>query len=102
MACKINWTPRAWRTYEANLKYLEEEWTEKEISRFAELTDRKIANLSQHPGLGTPRNKKYPHIRFTLVHKRVALIYLYKPRKKEIDLLVFWNTYRNPRKLKLR
>lgn len=60
MACKINWTNRAWLTYEANLRYLEEEWTEKEISHFVELADRKIFNLSHHPNLGSPRNKNIP------------------------------------------
>jgi hypothetical protein len=32
----------------------------------------------------------------------VALIYKYKPQKNEIDLLVFWNTYRNPGKLNVK
>ena len=102
MDCKINWTNRAWRTYQANIKYLEEEWTEKEISQFVLLTDKKIANLSKHPRIGSPRNKKYPNIRYTIVHKRVLLIYKHKPLKNEIDLLVFWNTWQNPRKLKVK
>ena len=70
MACKINWTPRAWRTYEANIKYLEEEWTEKEICSFILSVDKKIANLSKQPRIGSSRNKKNPNIRCTLVHKR--------------------------------
>jgi plasmid stabilization system protein ParE len=100
MDCKINWTGRAWQSFEANINYLEKAWTAKEISTFVLLTDKKIASLTKHPKIGTPRNKKYPNIRSTLVHKRILLVYLHKPLKNEIDLLVFWNTYQNPRKLK--
>ena len=96
MACKVNWTPKAWQTFKDNINYLEENWTDKEIIRFVSLVDEKINNLSIHPKIGSPRNTTYPNIRFTLVHKRVALIYRYKPRKNEIELLVFWNTYQNP------
>ena len=102
MGCKIKWTTRAWLTYKANIEYLQKEWTAKEISNFIEATDKKIAGLASHPATGKSRNKKYPNIHFTVIHKRVALIYQHKPLKNEIDLLVFWNTYRNPGKLKVK
>jgi hypothetical protein len=47
MACKINWPHRAWKTYEANIKYLQEACTEKEINNFVTLVDRKISNFIQ-------------------------------------------------------
>jgi plasmid stabilization system protein ParE len=75
MACKINWTPRAWLTYEANIKYLQQAWTEKEISNFVVLVDKKVANLSRNPRTGRPRNKKFPNIRCAVVHKRILLVY---------------------------
>jgi plasmid stabilization system protein ParE len=100
MAYKISWTPRAWKTFENNIRYLEVAWSDIEIKKFVTGVDKKLNNLSNHPGIGTARNKKYPNIKFTLVHKRVALIYKVKPVKKEIQLLVFWNTYQNPLKLK--
>jgi plasmid stabilization system protein ParE len=102
MACKINWTQRAWQTYEDNIKYLLSEWTEKEVSNSVILTDKKISNLSKHPLIGKPRNKQYHNIRCSVISKRVVLLYKYKPLKNEIDLLVFWNTYQNPRKLKIK
>lgn len=101
MDCKINWTNRAWRTYKANIDYLQEAWTTKEISNFVLLVDKRLANLSKHPRIGNPRNKKYPNIRCTLIHKRILLLYKLKPLKNEIDLLVFWNTYQNPQRLKV-
>ncbi len=93
---------RAWRTYEANIEYLIKAWTAKEISNFVMLVDKRLANLSKQPRIRNPRNKRYPNIRATLVHKRVLLIYKHKPLKNEIDLLVFCNTYQNPRKLKVK
>ena len=102
MACKINWTETAWRTYVANIEYLEQAWTAKEISNFVLLVDKKLSSLAKHPQIGNHRNKKSPNIRVTVVHKRILLVYKHKPLKNEIDLLVFWNTYQNPRKLKVK
>ncbi|MCY7291575.1 MAG: type II toxin-antitoxin system RelE/ParE family toxin [Ferruginibacter sp.] len=102
MDCKISWTNRAWLSYEANIEYLEQAWTIKEISNFVLLVDNKLALLSKNPKMGSQRHKSQPNIRCTLVHKRVLLIYQYKPAKNEIDLLVFWNTAQNPRKLKVK
>ncbi|HEX5154144.1 MAG TPA: type II toxin-antitoxin system RelE/ParE family toxin [Parafilimonas sp.] len=99
MAYKISWTPRAWKTFEANIHYLETAWSDIEIKKFVTAVDKKLINLSNHPRIGTARNNKYPNIRFTLIHKRVALIYRVKPIKEEVQLLVFWNTYQNPLKL---
>lgn len=101
MVCKIIWLPRAIQTYIDNIQYLQANWTEKEIERFKILVEKKIENISQHPKLGSARSKSTPHIRFTLIHKRVALIYNYKPSKNEIELMVFWNTAQNPKKSKL-
>lgn len=100
MACKISWTPRAWKTYEANLEYLVKEWSEKEVSRFVKLVDDKLSQLSAYPQIGASRNKKYPNIRYSVIHKRIALVYRHKPSKNEIDLLVFWNTWAHPRRLR--
>jgi hypothetical protein len=46
MAAKVNWTHRAWKTYEANIDWLQLHWTKKEIAAFVLLTDKKIALLS--------------------------------------------------------
>ena len=100
MAYKISWAPKAWETFEANTHYLETAWTDNEIKKFVSAVDKKLINLSHHPRIGTARNKKSPNIRFTLIHKRIALIYRVRPIKKEIQLLVSWNTYQNPLKLK--
>jgi plasmid stabilization system protein ParE len=102
MDCKINWTNRAWLSYSANIEYLQKIWTAKEVSNFIMLADKRIAGLMKYPKTGSSRNKSYPNIRCVVIHKRVLLIYKYKPHKNEIDLLVFWNTYQNARKLRVK
>ncbi len=74
----------------------------KRDKQFCILVDKRLINLSKHPGIGNARNKKYPNIRSTLIHKRILLVYKHKPSKNEIDLLVFWNTHQNPQKLKVK
>ena len=102
MVCEIIWLPRAIQTYISNIEYLQTNWTKKEVEHFKVLVEKKIENISNHPKLGSARGKSQPNIRFTLVHKRVALIYNYKPSHNIIELMVFWNTSQNPRKMKLR
>ena len=100
MDCKISWTKRAWATYQSNILYLQNAWTENEVSNFVIAVDKWISGLQKHPKSGTPRNIKTPDIRFSVVHKRIILVYKYKPQKNEIDLLVFWNTNQHPKKLR--
>ena len=100
MVYKIMWTGKALESYVNNMKYLEAAWTEKELKNFIALVEKKLKMLSRQPEIGTPRNKKQPHIRHTVLHKRISLIYRVKSQKKEIELLLFWNTYQHPSKLK--
>jgi plasmid stabilization system protein ParE len=92
MDFKIKWIKRAWLTFEANINYLQNRWTSKEMSTFVIEVDKRLKNLSKYPGIGNSRNKKQADIRSVTIHKRVVLIYRYKPKLKEIHLLVFWNT----------
>jgi plasmid stabilization system protein ParE len=102
MDCKVNWTDKAWDSYESNIKYLQTEWTEKEVSNFVVMVDRKVLQLAKHPQIGNAKNNKQPNIRCTVIHKRILLVYKHKPLKKEIDLLIFWNTAKHPKKLKVK
>ena len=102
MVCEIVWLPRAIQTYISNIEYLQANWTKKEVEHFKVLVEKKIENISHHPKLGSARSRSAPNIRFTLVHKRVALIYKHKPSYNIIELMVFWNTTQNPKKKRLK
>jgi len=98
MVQKIVWLPTAQFTYIETLKYLEEEFSEKEIEKFVDRILQKIMLLRSFPTIGNSCNK--PNIYKTVVHKKVLLFYQYKPVKNEILLLGFWNTMQDPGKLK--
>ena len=100
MVFKVVWTPKALESYVANMNYLQQAWTEKELQDFAALVEKKIMLLSRQPYIGTARSKSHPDVRHTVLHKRVSLIYRVRVQKKEIELLLFWNTYRHPSKLR--
>jgi plasmid stabilization system protein ParE len=102
MVYKIVWTVKALQTYVNNMLYLETAWTQKEVKAFALTVEKKLTTLAKQPGIGSPRNKKRQNIRHFVLHKRVSLIYRIGTVKKEIELLRFWNTYQNPRKLKVK
>ncbi|PZF71541.1 type II toxin-antitoxin system RelE/ParE family toxin [Taibaiella soli] len=102
MVYEIVWTGKAVESYAHNMQYLEENWTEKEMSGFAGAVEEKLFTLSKHPDIGKPRNKKHPNIRHIVLHKRITLIYRVKPKHKRIELLLFWNTYQFPAKLKIK
>lgn len=99
MVPEIIWSPLAVRTYGENIKYLEKEWTEKEVENFINATAKKLKLLKQLPGTGYSSNQNRS-LRKTLIGKRIILIYRYRPRKIVIELVRFFNTWQNPEKLK--
>jgi len=99
MVQKIIWSNLAIRTYISNISYLQQEWTQKEIDNFIKSTERKLELLKSQSNIGTLTNKRL-HIRKTLIVKRILLIYRYKPRKDEIELIQFFNTWQHPRQMK--
>ncbi len=99
MVQKIIWSTLAIQTYINNIKYLQKELTQKEIDKFTALTERKLNLLKIQPDIGVLTNKRL-YIRKTLKVKRILLIYRYRKRKGEIELLRFFNTWQHPKKMK--
>ncbi|GAA4752880.1 type II toxin-antitoxin system RelE/ParE family toxin [Flavisolibacter ginsenosidimutans] len=102
MVFEIKWTERSVISYGKNIEYLRTRWSEKVVEKFENGVKRRLQALESHPYLGRPRSQNSIHIRRTIINKRILLIYQVKPNKRRIDLLVFWNTYLNPKKLKLK
>lgn len=98
MVQKIIWSPLAVQTYVSNIEYLQKEWTQKEIDKFIAATERKLNLLKLQPNIGVITHKRND-VRKTLIVKRILLIYRYKKRKGEIELLRFFNTWQHPKKM---
>lgn len=101
MAFEITWTQKAIESYASNIKYLQEDWSEREVKSFLLLTKRKLDVLKKYPNIGIAQSEENQNIRCTVLHKRIKLIYRVNIFKMEIELLLFWNTWQNPGKLKI-
>lgn len=95
---EILWTPTARRTYFIVLEHLEEAWTEKEIQNFINEVDDLLEQIKQNPEMFEESRKKR-NVRKGFVTKHNTLYYRVKPRKKELQLLLFWDNRQNPGKL---
>lgn len=93
MAYKIKTTSVATKSFQQNINYLKENWTIKEVKHFIKKTDSIISLLKVSP----KTFQKWEHnssIRKVLVVKQVTLFYRIKETK--VDILLFWNNYKNP------
>ncbi len=95
MIQKIIWLPIAQTTFTDALAYLEENFGSTEMQKFEDRVSQKIELLRINPKLGRKSNKRFDAYR-TVIHKRIILFYQYKPTKKELRLLSFWNTRQDP------
>ncbi len=94
MALTIKWTKRARETFADIIEYLEENWTEREIKNFIAETNKVIGHITIMPLMFRRSSKKE-------VHEAVIVpqcILIYRIKKKEIQLLAFFDTKQNPKK----
>jgi hypothetical protein len=95
---KVSWTPTARKTYFKVLDYLQESWTKRELENFINKVGHVIIQIEENPAMfETSRKKK--NIRKGFVTQHNSLYYRIKPKKKEIELLLFWDNRRDPKKL---
>jgi plasmid stabilization system protein ParE len=99
MAYKVTWSPEAVETFDVIVDYLGRMFTQKEVAKFVGITNRRVLLLQQipHSFRTTARTSKR---RKTVLHKRAILFYKIRERKREVELLYFFNTRQNPRRIK--
>ena len=95
---KISWTPAARETYFNVLEYLEQAWTEKELHNFIIEVEKLLAQIAKNPEMFQASRKK-KNVRKGFITKHTTLYYRVKPRKKELELLTFWDNRQDPEKL---
>lgn len=93
MAKEVIWSDQAILTFNAIIKYLEMEWSEKEIVKFVNETERVIALLSEYPTIF--RKTNLVNVREALVTPHNLLIY--QINYSDITLVTFWDTRQNPK-----
>ena len=98
MAVNVKWTPEAEIAFFAVVDYLEKEWTEKEVQKFAQKAHRIIGQIQQNPGMY--KSKGIEKVRKAIINKQNSLFYFFDETENVILLLTFWDNRKNPSNLK--
>lgn len=94
---KIKWTPRSKSDYISIIDHLHQNWTEKELMRFINKTEKVLMLISKTPHMFPVAQNK--NVRKCVLTKQVLLFYAI--RKNEVELLSFWGSKQDQRRLKL-
>jgi len=94
MALKIRWTPEAEDNFSSILDYLESEWSEKEIRKFARKTQIIIEQIAINPKMFKAAGTE--EIRKAVITRQTSLFYFVDEELELITLLAFWDNRRNP------
>jgi plasmid stabilization system protein ParE len=95
---EVVWSPRAKSDLENKLKWLEENWSEREIRQFAKALNERIQLIIQNPNLFPKTRKK------SGIHKSVMkfhTVLYYRVTRKEIQILTLFDPRQHPEKLSL-
>jgi plasmid stabilization system protein ParE len=93
---KIIWTSRALSDLKNILTYLEENWTVKEIQKFARLLDLQLNRLTIHPFL-FPNSNKYKKIRKSVLTRQISIYY--RVTNHDVQIITLFDNRQNPNKL---
>lgn len=94
---KIRWTDHALIELSDTIKYLEENWTKKELIRFANAVDNTVEIISRHPEIYPVSNKK-KNTRKAVVDKNNTIYY--RIVQDAIQILSVFGTKQDPAKRK--
>lgn len=95
---KVFWHLYAYESLEKNLAYLEDEWSVREINAFLDKIDEVIKLLKKNPFAGTIY-EGVPLYRKILITEHVYMFY--EPTKETLYIMLFWNNFQDPEKLKV-
>jgi plasmid stabilization system protein ParE len=94
MVKKVIWTPKAEKSFDTVIDYLEKHWSEREIIDFVERANTIINHIALFPL--SYREAGVEDVREALITKQNLLLYRISGNK--VYLLYFWDTRRNPLK----
>lgn len=95
---EIRWTPNARFGYHRIIEFLESAWTIREIQTFILLVEKALSQIKENPFMFEASEKK-KNIRKGFITRHISLYYRINPKKKEIELLAFWDNRQDNSKL---
>jgi plasmid stabilization system protein ParE len=96
MALIVKWTLQAERGLDKVIKYLEKEWTVKEILQLEKNIERVIYQISQNPEL-FPKSENNKKLYKAIVDKNNYLVYSVNIKNKSIEIINFRGTKQKPK-----
>lgn len=93
---KLIWSDEALKNLKNILAYLEENWTHKEINKFALLLDHQLNLISNQPFL-FPKSEKSKGLRKSVLTKQTTIYYRLKGY--EIQIMSLFDNRQDPNKM---
>ncbi len=97
MALEIIWSQEADNNLAAIISYLENNWTEKELKKFASILEEKINLIAEYP-LSGKQSQRLHGTRECILTKHNTLFYVVN--KTNLYIVSIWDNRQNPDKLK--
>ncbi|HLP64994.1 type II toxin-antitoxin system RelE/ParE family toxin [Flavobacterium sp.] len=94
---EIIWSPQAKKDYWQNIDYLEAEWTFQDVVNFVEKVEKTFDLLTKNNVEFISTN--YKKVNKVVITKHITLYY--RLNSNTVELLRFWNTYRDLENFKL-
>ena len=94
---KLIWTEEALNNLKSIITYIERNWSDMEISKFANKLDHRLNLITQNPRLFPKVNKS--EVRKAVLLKQVSIFYVLA--RLEIRILFIFDNRQNPEKLRL-
>jgi plasmid stabilization system protein ParE len=91
MALEIKWTPQADKGLDRVIKYLEAEWTEREILQLEKKINQVTKQISLNPEL-FPKSEKNKRLHKAIIDKNNYLVYRTNTKKGFIEIINFRGT----------
>ena len=94
---EIVWSRKAGETFQKNIDYLNENWTEKEVDQFVIRVFQYLETLSKEPFIAR-KTFKTKHTYLGVVIPHISIIYRVKPRKGILEIVTFIDNRRSLKK----
>lgn len=94
---RIVWSEKAGETFQKNIDYVREHWTERETQKFINRVFQYLETLESSPFIGRKTNRtKHTYIGLIIPH--ISVVYRTKPGSDAIELVTFIDNRRSLKK----
>jgi len=95
----IIWSKKAGETFQKNIDYLKENWTETEVRKFVTRVFSYLETLSEKPFISRKTYKtKNTHIGIIIPH--ISVVYRIKPKSGTLEIVTFIDNRQSRKKKK--